>query len=89
MARTARRRPSLLSPTAYLRRGALYKGLLGGKRGWMTVGAVLWAPRVMKKAFGRNEEVVAHEVLKPGQAIRLEAIPPPSRQQRKAAKRAR
>ncbi|HAP75479.1 MAG TPA: hypothetical protein DCR14_05290 [Acidimicrobiaceae bacterium] len=79
---------SLLSPVAFLRRGALYKGVLGGRKGWMAVGAVLWAPKMMKKLFGKNEEVVAVEKLKPGQFVRLEAIPAPTRRQRKAAKRA-
>lgn len=60
---------------ALLRRNALYKGLFGGARGWMVVGAVLWAPRVLKRLFGRNEEVVATETLKPGQFVRIEAIP--------------
>ncbi len=54
----------------------------------MAVGAVLWAPKMMKKLFGKNEEVVAVEKLKPGQFVRLEAIPAPTRRQRKAAKRA-
>ncbi|MCB9380137.1 MAG: hypothetical protein R2694_10945 [Ilumatobacteraceae bacterium] len=80
---------SFLSPVAYLRRGAVYKGVLGGRRGWMAVGAVLWTPKLLKKAFGKNEEIVATEKLKPGQFVRLEAIPPTTRRQRKAAKRAR
>jgi hypothetical protein len=82
------RRPGLLSPVAALRRNGLYKGLLGGSRGWMAVGAVVWAPRLMKKLLGRNEQIVATEVLKPGQAIRLEAIAPPTRRDRRAARRA-
>lgn len=80
---------SLLSPVAYLRRGALSKGLFGGRRGWMAIGALLWAPKVAKRLFGRTEEVVAIERLKPGQFVRLEAIPAPSRRERRAARRAR
>lgn len=83
------RRPRLLSPTASLRRNALYKGLLGGRRGWMAVGAVVWGPRLMKKALGRTEQVVATERLEPGQALRIEAIKQPSRDERRAARRAR
>jgi hypothetical protein len=82
MARSAR----AFSPTAALRRNALYKGLLGGSRGWLAVGAVVWAPRLMKRALGRNEKVVATEVLKPGQALYLEAIPQETRAQRRAAR---
>ena len=85
----ARRKTRLLSPAAALRRGALYKGLLGGRRGWMAVGAVVWGPRLMKKALGRTERIVATEVLEPGHAIRLEVIEPPTRGERRAARRAR
>ena len=85
MARSSR----ALSPTAALRRNALYKGLLGGSRGWMAVGALVWGPRLMKKALGRNEQVVATERLEPGQVLRIEAIKQPSRDERRAARRAR
>jgi hypothetical protein len=78
----------LLSPTAYLRRGAFYKGLLGGSRGWLAIGTVLWAPRVVKRILGRNEEVLATETLKPGQGIVLQTIPPVTRRQKRRAKRA-
>jgi hypothetical protein len=80
MARSSR----ALSPTAALRRNALYKGLLGGSRGWLAVGAVVWAPRLMKRALGKNEEIVAKEVLKPGQALRIEALERPTRARRRA-----
>jgi hypothetical protein len=74
---------------AALRSNALYKGLLGGSRGWMAVGALVWMPRLMKKVLGRTEKVVAIEVLKPGQVLCLEAIAPPTRDERRAARRAR
>ncbi len=82
------RRPRALSPFAALRRNALYKGLLGGQRGWMAVGAVVWGGRLIRKAFGRSEQVVATEVLRPGQVLQLEAIAPLSRGERRAARRA-
>jgi hypothetical protein len=81
------RRPRLLSPTAFLRRGALYKGVFGGRRGWMAVGAVLWGPKLVKRFFGRNEEIVTTEKLTAGQFVRIEAIQPSSRRQRKSAAR--
>lgn len=83
------RRASLLSPTAFLRRGALYKGLLGGSRGWLAVGAVLWTPKLFKRFFGKSEEVIATEKLTAGQFVRLESIRPPTRRERKAIKRAK
>jgi hypothetical protein len=77
-----------LSPFAALRRNALYKGLLGGSRGWLAVGAFVWGPRLLKKVLGRTEQLVAKEVLKPGQTVCIEAIEPQSRAQRRAARRA-
>lgn len=83
----AKRRGSL-SPFTFARRQGLYKGLLGGSRGWLIVGAAVWSGRLLRRAVGRNEEVVALERLEPGQVIRLEAIEPPTRRQRKADRRA-
>ena len=83
MARSTR----AFSPTAALRRNALYKGVFGGSRGWLAVGAVVWAPRLVRRALGRTEKVVATEVLTPGQALYLEAIPQETRAQRRAARR--
>jgi len=83
------KRPGLLSPTALLRRNALYKGVLGGRRGWMVVGAALWGPRLVKRFVGRQEQVLTTEKLVAGQALRIEAVRPPSRRQRRAAARTR
>ena len=85
----ARRRSTLLSPTALLRRSALYKGFFGGSRGWMAIGVVLWGPRLARKYFGKHPEIVAIERLRAGQFVRLESIAPPTRKQRKALKRAK
>lgn len=82
------RKPSVLSLTVLLRRNALYKGVFGGSRGWMAVGAVLWGSKLFKRFLGKNEEVIATEKLVAGQWLRLEAISPPTRKQRKAARRA-
>ena len=82
-------RLSPLSPMAALRSNAIYKGLLRGSRAWMAVGAVVWTPRLLKKVLGRTQKVVATEVLKPGQVLCLEAIAPPTRSERRAARRAR
>lgn len=80
--------PRLLKPSVILRRNALYKGLFGGSRGWLAVGAVLWGRGAAKKAFGRNEEVLTTEVLKKGQFVRIDAVRPPTRRERRAARRA-
>jgi hypothetical protein len=82
------RRRGLLSPIARVRYNAFHKGLIGGSRGWMMAGGVVVAGRFVRRALGRNEEIVAIEVLKPGQAVRLEAISPLTRRARRSAKRA-
>ena len=83
----ARRAP--LSPTYTLRRNAVYKGFLGGNRRWILVGVALYGPRLMKKSFGRSAQFLSLEKLQPGQAVRIEAIPPMTRSERRAARRAR
>jgi hypothetical protein len=78
--------PRLLKPSALLRRNALYRGLLGGSRGWLAVGAIIWSRRLLKRAMGKQEEVLTVEKLEPGQAIRIEAIPPDARGRRRATR---
>lgn len=82
-----RRKSSLFAPTAVLRQRSLRKGLLGGHRGWMAVGVLVWAPRVLRRLAGRHEELIATERLLPGETIQLTAVAPPTRRERKAAKR--
>jgi hypothetical protein len=81
-------RPSMLSPTAFARRSAISKGLIGGNRVWMYVGGAMWALRFARRTFGKNEVIVATEVLQPGQSLLLRTIPPSSRKGR-AARRAK
>jgi hypothetical protein len=81
------RRPSLFSPALFLRRNALHKGLLGGDRGWMLIGALVWGPRLLKRVMGRTEQVVATEKLVAGEFVRLEVFAAPTRRQRKALAR--
>ena len=64
----------------------LYRGVLGGSRGWMAVGGVFWGARLMRRYFGRGEEIAATEVLQPGQFVTIRAIAAPTRRERKAAK---
>jgi hypothetical protein len=82
------RRRGILSPSYFIRRAGIYKGLLGGSKGWLAAGGVFWGARFIKKTFGRSEEFAASEVLKPGQFITIEALLPPTRKERKATKRA-
>ena len=43
--------PRALKPSVLVRRNALYKGVLGGSRGWLAIGAVLWSKSFIKKTF--------------------------------------
>ena len=81
--------PRLLRPSVIIRRNATYKGLLGGHKGWLAVGVVLWSKSFVKKTFGKQEEILTTEKLKKGQFLRIDAVAPPSRRQRRKAKRAR
>jgi hypothetical protein len=78
---------SLLNPFNLWRRNAIYKGVLGGDRTWLVIGAVVWAPRILKRVLGRNEEIVATERLVPGMALRIEPLPQRTREDRKRYKR--
>jgi len=80
-----RGRFGLLSPSVFLRQGAIYKGFLGGSRGWTIFGVVLFGWRFVKRMLGRTEEVVAVEKLQPGQFMRIEAIPMKTKADRRAA----
>ncbi len=79
--------PKLLRPSVILRRNATYKGLLGGQKGWLAVGVVLWSKSFLKKTFGKTEEIIATEKLTKGQFLRIDAVKPPNRRQRKKTKR--
>ncbi len=68
--------PRLLKPSVLLRRNALYRGLLGGSRGWLAVGAVIWGRGLLKRMAGKQEEVLTVEKLKAGQGLRIDAIKP-------------
>ena len=87
MARSVR--PWVLSPFVYARRAFVYRGLLGGSRAWMVLGGTFWAGRLIRQMVGRTETIAAREVLAPGQFVTIRTIRPPSRQERKALRRAR
>lgn len=87
MARSVR--PRIFSPFVYARRAFVYRGLLGGSRLWMVVGGTFWAGRMIRQTVGRRETIAAREVLSPGQFVTIRTIRPPTRHERKAARRAR
>ncbi|HEV2767128.1 MAG TPA: hypothetical protein VGV63_05405 [Acidimicrobiales bacterium] len=56
------------------------KGLLGGSRRWTIVWAVLFGARMLKKATGRDPEVVHRTVLEPGDGLVIRHERRPERQ---------
>jgi hypothetical protein len=79
---------SLLRPSVVIRRNVLQKGLMGRSSGWLAIGALLWGKDAMKRVFGKREEVLTTEVLKKGQFLSIQALRPPTRRERRAARRA-
>ena len=49
----------VLNPFFVLRRNALYRGLFGGSKRWLVVGAIVWTPRLLRRAMGRHPERVS------------------------------
>jgi hypothetical protein len=66
----------------------LSRGVRGGRRGWLAVSVTIWLLRGFKRIVVKQEHVVAVERLDPGQHLTLTTIPPESRRDRKAARRA-
>ena len=72
----------------FLRQGSLHKGLLGGSPGWRALFFAMFGVRTMRKLFGKTEEIVTTEKLKPGHVLRIAAVQPLTRRERKAVKKA-
>ena len=81
--------PRALRPSVLVRRNALYKGVLGGSRGWLAIGVVLWSKSFIKKTFGKQVEVLGTEKLTKGQFVRIDSLRPLTRKERKALRKAR
>jgi len=78
----------LLSISRLARRRGLYRGVLGGQRGWLAFGALFWGGRALKRIVARQETYVTTERLAPGQTVILTAIAPLTRRARRAERRA-
>ena len=52
-----------------LTRLGVYRGLLGGNRGWMALGAVAVGLRGLGRLAGKEPKVVFSEQLDPGQTL--------------------
>lgn len=54
---------------AFLKRGGLYKGLLGGNRVWLALGVGAWGFSKLRDVGGKEPVLVAKEELRPGQRL--------------------
>ena len=80
-----RRKYSLYSPTAGLRR-RLYRRSRSN-RAFAGLASVLFVVRILRQASRRNVEVASMDRLAPGQTMLIRTIEPPTRRQRRAARR--
>ena len=66
-------RPRLVD---YLSTRGFRDGLLRGRSLWTALGVIIWSARLLKKMATRKPQVVAREVLRPGQSITISALSP-------------
>jgi hypothetical protein len=57
-----------------VRRRSMRDGLIGGHRGWLVVGVLFHGPRLLRKLFPNDPEVVAVERLTPGSSLSIRAV---------------
>ncbi|WP_419851043.1 hypothetical protein [Candidatus Poriferisocius sp.] len=63
-------------PLGYLRRQAIVRGLVGGSRGWLVLGGVAWAIRLLSRvASTRRLRTVSTEELRPGERLLISHLP--------------
>lgn len=63
-------------------RNGLRRGLMGGSRRWMFVGAVAGVGKLLKIMARTRPEVVYREKLEPGQVMVIDHKKPPTRRRR-------
>jgi hypothetical protein len=59
-------------------RASFRRGMGGGSRDWLTVGAAAWLFSEWRRRAQEPPKVVHTEVLEPGQSIRIEVFEPGS-----------
>lgn len=73
--------------SAVVRSKAVRKGLIGGSRGWMVVGVLVYGWKALRWLTARRPELVSVERIEPGQTVQITTVAAPSRRERRAAKR--
>jgi hypothetical protein len=82
-------RRTALSPYVLIRRRALQRGVFGSSAIWRAIAVVMFGGQFLKRVFGKNPEYLGTERLRAGQFVRIEAIAPPTRHERREARRRR
>ena len=78
-----------LSLSALIRSRALHRGILGSSPMWRAIAVIVFGRRLLKRLFGKTPENLGTEKLEPGQFVRVEAIPPPTKHERHGRRGAR
>lgn len=65
-----------------MRKNALHKGLLGGRRGWFAVGLLAYGWRFLRRVMRSPSEQLVAERLAPGETLIVESIPRHRRRRR-------
>lgn len=60
--------------TSYLRTRGIKDGLLRGRRIWTVIGGVAWVVHLIGRMGARRPQVIAREVLQPGQSITISSL---------------
>ena len=76
-----------LSPSVLIRRRALQRGVFGSSPLWRAVAVVVFGGQFLKRVFSKHPEYLGTERLKAGQLLQIEAIAPPTRRERREARR--
>jgi hypothetical protein len=82
-------RKSAMSPSVLIRRRALQRGIFGSSAMWRAIAVVVFGSRFLRKIFGKNPDYLGTETLKAGQFLQITAIAPPTRRERREARRRR
>ena len=83
------RRRRALSLSALIRSRALQRGIFGSSPLWRAIAIVVYGRRFLKRIFGKTPEDLGTEKLTAGQLVQVAAIAPPTRQERREARRRR
>jgi hypothetical protein len=66
-----------------MRNEGIERGLLGGSRLWIVLGALAWTLRALRWALRRDEQVIYQTVLEPGENLVISTRRPPTRNERR------